>query len=320
MKIPDLTKEFEKIWCDEDLHRLIEDFDKIHGEQFGDIFFRSAAAYTALTGERQVPVVDPGYTGNYDPFRGFQLYVKIHKWYEGVYGTLSQLKDVFGVRKIMVRGYILTLRIPSVYNGDPSTFIPFEFIPDLSANLKGKLTKEEVDDITSRFIAYYKIGSRLALCSTILRSSNASVLVKTLFLRGKADLDSATSSFSNSDPNPALWSATQGVEKYIKGFLACFDSGLTEELFKNKYGHKLSKLLDAAVVHDAWLEIIRPTIMNNDITTDDRYNSPRHTSRESLVIIDQAYAACDAIAQLVIKKYREEEKASNKAVQTEPVT
>lgn len=291
------------IFSDQQLHRFLERFDYDYRDKAMDIFGKSIQAYVAITKSKSIPMTNWEYTGSYDPFFGHSLFQKIHDWYASKYGSLGHLKDLFGTRKLIVRGNILGVKIPQIFNGNPQDIDPIKCIPDLPPTLLALLSQAEIEDIAARVRSFYVMGSRMALCSTVLRSNPGDGDLLQLVLRGRNDLESAVAAFQAGDPNPSLWSATQAVEKYLKALLLSFDPSLTLDMIKKDYGHDLKKLLDDCAKHDAWINIIRSFIEGLDFSTKDRYLAPKHSSKRAMEIIDESHKSCDAVSQILIAKY-----------------
>ncbi len=291
------------ISSDEQLDVFLKQFDKEYSSIYGDVFTKTMMAYVHITGEKQIPAGDPGYTGNYDPFQGHSLVKKINKWYEETYGLLAQVGNVFGERRIIVRGQLVSMIVPPIFNGNPKKFDPFKYIKELPENLISVLGEDERQDLKEKMVAFYWIGSRLALCNVCLSGAKGRSDAVQLIIGGHGDLTASVKAFSMGDPRPSLWSASQAIEKYLKGFLLDCDQTTTLASLKKNFGHGIKDLVSKASTYEPFIGNLAAYADAFDFSANDRYLPPRHNPTRALQLVDGTFVACDAIAQVLIRKH-----------------
>jgi hypothetical protein len=266
----------------------------------GNVFSKTMLAYMEMSGDSSISITDEGYTGVYDQFRGTALVHKINNWYKRTYGYVGNVPG-FGKRKILIRGTLFPVVIPPGFNVDPSVYPLNRYIPDVPSTLLGILTLREVHEIEANCHVFFKMGSRLALFRVKLNSHACSQEIKELASRAREDLESASESLNANDPNPALWSCLQATEKYLKVFILFLKPAIVLDNLKDKYGHNLVKLSRECSRLDANFTVIHPFVDAFIFTAADRYEKPKWDVATALSFVDQAYAACDLVAQSIIQ-------------------
>jgi hypothetical protein len=262
----------------------------------GDVFNKTMLAYMEITGESRIPVVDEDYTGIYDQFHGVALVHKISDWYKSTYGRVGDMPG-FGKRRILIRGALFPVVIPAGFNVDPSVYPIDRYLPNVPSTLFGLLTPQEVQDAEAKCHIFFKMGSRLALFRAKLNFCSCRQEIKELASRAREDLESASESLNSHDPNPALWSCLQATEKYLKVFILFHEPTMVLDDLRKKYSHDLVKLSRECSRLNVHFTVIHPFVDAFTFTAGDRYEKPKWDVATALSFVDQAYAACDLVAQ-----------------------
>ncbi len=235
------------------------------------------------------------------PYEGPNLIPSIVDWYKIFYPKQAVLPDRFQTRVMLIRGGVFRARIPFGINLFGKLNV-FDHLEDFSPSLRELLSDTDRQTLQSRFNQFYVETSNILLSQQVVDSSDEP-LASTLLHTGWADLKMCGDGFDAQDPASALFPALQGVEKYLKAFLACEDKAYTEQALRTKYGHNVPKLLHECSAHSSRFEQVLPSCHKLAYGPEVRYNRPPVFLSEVIDRIDLSYAICNLVASILIKRY-----------------
>jgi len=233
-------------------------------------------------------------------YEGPNLIPSIVEWYKFFYPKQAVFPDRFQTRIMLIRGGIFRTRIPFGFNlfGKLSVF---DHIDDFPQNLHTLLSDTDRHTLQSKFNQFYLETSNILLSQQVV-TFNRHPLANTLLRTGWADLKMCGDGFDDHDPASALFPAQQGVEKYLKAFLSCADTALTENALRKQYGHNVLKLLQDCSTRASTFEQVIPYSQKLAYGPEVRYKRPNMYVSDVLDRIDLSYAICNLVANTLIKK------------------
>lgn len=184
---------------------------------------------------------------------GNQLCVWLDDWYDKKYGKLQHIKSDLGFLYQKFRGDLWHYRVPSFY-GNCNFFIDKD-LTVLGANnetnilrMSQNMTQAYVNSLEEKELTQLidSYGNALEVWDIFSCWS----LTKIPFCQSiKADLCTIQTQLDTQrmDYAQARWAYLQCAEKILKAWL--LKAGLTEKELKNKYGHRIHKLVNAFNLH-----------------------------------------------------------------------
>ena len=286
----------------EEFDRQMQDLDKVLGQEGVPVPKRPLVAATRFPCENKL-------IGSFPPdpalgaFEGPNLMYSIGHWYERHYPDQAVFPDRLHTRIVLIRGEPFSIRIPFILNAFGKLSV-FDYIQKLSPALLDLLDQHEKKLLQGKFDAFYREASNILLCLTVAQGANASDLCCSLLATGWADLKSCGGGFNAQDPAAALFPAQQATEKYLKAFLVENNEGLDSEGLRKKYGHDISRLVEACALQSADFQQVIPHARGLSYGQEVRYVRPAFSLAEILDMVDLSHAICDLVACLLIWRYR----------------
>jgi hypothetical protein len=241
------------------------------------------------------------------PYEGVNLMQSIENWYKQHYPAHVICVPDFGKRPLIIRGEVLSLKLPLIFNGDPEKLCAMQYVEDAPPSLVSILDDDEKAAVQDKFNHFFKQASRLALLTVLVRRShnwpNAG-LVKDLILSARADLNSAAAAAQPGDPGAYSWCSQQAVEKSLKAYLALSDPKMNSERMKKHFGHNLAKLLAECCKHSPVFNQVLPFAADMSVAPEARYESPNRNVVHVIYTIDLAFATCDLVTRVMIDGIR----------------
>lgn len=270
------------------------------------VHLRQPYAHWRIAGPASIDL-QAAYDESTPAYKGTNLFHKILEWYSAHYPKDAVCVPPFGRRPILVRGQPFVLRIPPIFNVNPSTKRATNYIEGISDSFLEILSPDEIQQVQEQFNDMAKQASRLTLLLvSLLREQPIPnwLLVKQLVMSGRADLNSATDAVVRLDAGSYPWCTQQAVEKHLKAYLSFVDPAVNASILKMRFGHNLPRLLDACSQHCASFEQVTPYIATVAVTPSQRYESPQLATREAVDRVNLAYAMCDLVAHIMLSSLK----------------
>jgi len=266
------------------------------------VHLRQPYAHWRIAGPGSIDL-QAAYDESTPAYKGSNLFHKILEWYSAHYSKDAVCVPPLGKRPILVRGQPFVLRIPPIFNVNPSTKRATNYIEGVNDSFLEILSPDEMQQVQEQFNYMAKQASRLTLLLvSLLREQPIPnwLLVKQLVMSGRADLNSATDAVVRLDVGSYPWCAQQAVEKYLKAYLSFVDPTVNASILKTRFGHNLPRLLDACSQHCESFKQVTPYIAKVAVTPSQRYERPQMTTREAVDRVNLAYAICDLVAHIML--------------------